>query len=249
MNIKNMIIENDYEFSLSEIKAAFFSFSLLGSVSASSSNSSISSYTSHKDNSIHLHSQQHDIIKICVLLFDTYKSMCFLSAEDKNSQPLSRQSTKESLLPGLTCLKEIFHDSIIIHSGSSSHNDYVKSLDAMIQKIGTDMIENSSESSPPNAKNSPSPSLKGINFDIKTPIKSTLIGDIVNKSSSNLSSSSASSASSSSTVTHVSQNLIAETPSTNANFKSFVFKGFNNFKDQSKDKISNFLITNKNSKK
>ncbi|RNA19957.1 hypothetical protein BpHYR1_051497, partial [Brachionus plicatilis] len=230
MNVKNMIIENDYEFSLSEIKAAFFSFSLLSTVSASSSNSSISSHSSHKDNSIHFQSQQYDIIKICVLLFDTYKSMCFLSGEDKNSQPISRQSARESLLPGLSCLKEIFHDSIIIHSGSSGQNDYVKSLDAMIHKIEAEMNENSSENSSPNSKNSqlsPSLTLKEINSEIKTPVKvsaGSLIGEIVNKGTSALSSSSASSASSASTVTSMNLNPVTETPNPNANFKSFVFK-------------------------
>ncbi len=35
----------------------------------------------------------------------------------------------------------------------------------------------------------------------------------------------------------------------NANVKSMFFKGINTFKDQSKDKFSNFLLTNKGFKK
>lgn len=252
MNIKNMIIENDYEFSLSEFKSAFFSFSLLSSVSTSSSNSSLSSHSSQKENPIQIHNQQNDIIKICVLLFDTYKSMCFLSTKDQNSQSVSRQSTRESLLPGLSCLKEIFQDSIIIHSGSSGQNDYVKSLDAMIHKIESDMYESSNENSPPNSTKSqlsPSPSFKRINTDYKTPVNTSIVSEIGNKGPGILLSTSPSSASSTNTAASLSQNQINESLTTNANFKSFVFKGFNNFKDQSKDKLSNFLITNKNLKK
>lgn len=247
-----MIIENDYEFSLSEFKSAFFSFSLLSNVSISSSNSSLSSHSSQKENPIHIHNQQNDIIKICVLLFETYKSMCFLSLDDQNSQPVSRQSTRESLLPGLSCLKGIFHDSIIIHSGSSGQNEYVKSLNAMIHKIESDMNDISNENSPPNSTNthlSPSPPLKIINSDNKTPVKTSIVGEIVSRNTGVVLSGSSSSASSTGTATPVCQNQINESLSTNGNFKTFVFKGFNNFKDQSKDKLSNFLITNKNLKK
>ncbi|CAF0796504.1 unnamed protein product [Brachionus calyciflorus] len=278
MNVKNIINENDYEFTLSEVTATFLTFSSQSpvSLSASSSNSSLSSsYSNLKENQFQMHqNQQQDIIKLCVLLYDTYQSICFSSEDNQKPLVISRQSIQESLLPGLSSLREIFHNCIIINTNtissnslSNNQNDYVKELDAMIHKIESiqNNITNSNDvnSSPLNTPNlgqvylSPSPSLKlKNNFNEKvSPLKvspGALISDFVNMGSNALSSSSASSFSSTSTVTSVTnqqQHNSVNENSTNGNLKSFVFKGFSQFKDQSKDKLSNFLLTNKSYKK
>lgn len=265
MNVKNVINDNDYEFSLAALTASFLAISSLSPASLSSS-SSCSSISSIKENQFQLQqNQQQDLIKICVLLFDTYQKICLTSDDNPKPISISRQSIQESLLPGLSCLREIFHNHIILNSTTSNSNDYVLLLDTMIHKIENMQTANSL---PNDLHTSPSlnnnlnsihstPTLSvntgSMNEINSSPLKvspGALVGDMFNATGVNvLSSSSASSFSSTSTVTSANQINGLSQNAENNNFKSFVFKGFSSFKDQSKDKLSNFLLTNKTFKK
>lgn len=90
---------------------------------------------------------QQDVIRICVLLFDNYKRLCLSSSTllvqqaDKNIYQiqLSRQSAKESILPGLITLKDIFQNKIISHQNTA--NELLQQIETMIQKIETMQLE------------------------------------------------------------------------------------------------------------
>lgn len=231
LQIKNVINDNDYEFSQSALTASFTSIS---SLSSSYSNNS----TSSKENQ---QNHQNDLLKICVLLFDIYQKLFSTNSENKIVH-ISRQSVQESLLPGLNCLKDIFLHNII---NSNSHNEYVQQLDNLMHKtdllqqhtnsqsdhqiIAMDSNQISSSNSMPvfNAGHQEASPLKLNNTLTNT--ATAALGDMVNASVSTLTSSNGS--------------------IDNTNFKSFVFKGITNFKDHSKDKLSNFLLTNKTFKK
>lgn len=271
MNVKNVINDNDYEFTLSAFAASFLALSSL-SPSSISASSSTSSNLSTKENQFQLQQgQQQDLIKICVLLFDTYQKLCMSSSDDVNQKPIyiSRQSIQESLLPGLSCLRDLFYNSIIINASSVSpgsisntQNDYVALLDSMIYKLEHIQIYTNEPSTSPIASGSsnsisitltPSPSVNIANNQFETssisPLKASpgsLVGDVINASVNALSSSSASSFSTAGIATPSNQSGVN---TDNSNFKSFVFKGITNFKDHSKDKLSNFLLTNKTFKK
>ena len=241
MQIKNVINDNDYEFTMSSLSASFVSISSLSSTGSnyslnSSSSSSIKDSNSpnvHHHHHHHHHNQQpnhqQDILKICVLLFDTYQK---ISKNNENKQVhISRQSIQESLLPGLNCLKDIFLNNVI-----STNNEYVQQLDQLIHKMEQTQQNyhhaepSSSQSSLLQVSNDSSSFQKSV-----TPLKvansvNTAVVDLVNVGVS--------------VLANTSSNSIAD----NANFKSFVFKGISNFKDHSKDKF-NFLMTNKNAKK
>lgn len=240
MQIKNVINENEYEFSQSALASSFASISSLSSNYLSTSLSTSSS--SSKENVLTHYS---DLLKLCVLLFDIYQKLFSTNAENKLVH-ISRQSVQESLLPGLNCLKDIFLHSVI---NSNAHNEYVQQIDQLIYK--TELIQqnttnsssehqilgslassfmSSSNSTPTILDSSVSLSpLKGLTNSSTITHTAAAIGDMVNAGVSTL-------AANGSTAD-------------NANFKSFVFKGISNFKDHSKDKLSNFLLTNKTFKK
>ncbi len=127
LQIKNAFSDNDYEFPLSAFSAAF---AQVNSASSSSLVSSSSSQISAKFNEHPNH--QQDVIKISVLIYDTYQRLC--TTHDINKVLyISRQSLQESLLPGLMCLREIFQNNVI--SSGPGHNEYVQQLDAIISSI------------------------------------------------------------------------------------------------------------------
>ncbi len=106
------------------------SFSQINSISSSTLASSSSSQISNKFNEHQNH--QQDIIKISVLIYDTYQKLC--TTQDINKVLyISRQSLQESLLPGLFCLRDIFQDHII--SSISGKNEYVQHLDTVISTV------------------------------------------------------------------------------------------------------------------
>jgi hypothetical protein len=306
MQIKNVINDNDYEFTLPSIAATFATITSLSSTSSPSTSSHMlasSSATSlSKENQHHTHPHHHqqDVLKICVLLFDTYLKLCTTTANESSKIVyISRQSIQESLLPGLICLKEIFENNVIASStatSSSITNDYAIQLELIINKVEQMFQQSSSSSSHTEAQsytptlsnanttnnnnnsynlnsNHSTPSIVATSNEVMTPnfktpttnaassitssINSQLsntaailtnqaantVGDLVNacgvavlSTTTNLATPNALSSS----TAHTEQN---------ANFKSFVFKGINNLKDQSKDKFTNFLLTNKSFKK
>jgi hypothetical protein len=84
MQIKNVIHDNDYEFSLS-------SFMALSSAMTASSTISFSTFNSSKDGQ---QSQQQEIQKICILLFDSYYKICMQTNSDQQSVYISKQSVQ-----------------------------------------------------------------------------------------------------------------------------------------------------------
>lgn len=124
MQIKNAINDNDYEFPVSAFATTFSKLATLSSTSVKSSSSPTISHTSSINH-------QQDLIKICALLYDTYRK---LVANESQTLYISRQSLQESLLPGLVCLRDIFQNNVI-NLASSSPNEYVLQLDQIISTI------------------------------------------------------------------------------------------------------------------
>lgn len=139
MQIKNVINDNDYDFPLSAVTLSFSKIASLSSSSLMTLSSSTLSQSSTTKMNDHQHHQQ-DVLKICVLLFDTYKKLC-TSQDDSNIVFISRQSLQESLLPGLVCLKEIFHNNIL---SPISPNDFALQLENIISKIEKMQISSTS---------------------------------------------------------------------------------------------------------
>lgn len=137
------------------------SISSISSISSQNSSSRVSSIDNNQQllqqqhSLTQQHNHQHDVIRICVLLFDNYQRLCLSSslpsttlAHIDHSIPhiqLSRQSAKESILPGLVTLKDIFQNKIIFsssnHSSSGQSNEFLQSIDSMIQKIESMQFE------------------------------------------------------------------------------------------------------------
>ena len=124
MQIKNAINDNDYEFPVSAFTVTFSKLATLSSSSVMSSSSSTLSQASTINH-------QQDLIKICTLLYDTYRK---LVANETETLYISRQSLQESLLPGLVCLRDIFQNNVI-NLASSTPNEYVLQLDQVISTI------------------------------------------------------------------------------------------------------------------
>ena len=273
MQIKNVIIDNDYEFTLSSVAASFSSISSSSTSPMFTSSSSTLSSSSRDKEPQHSHQHhQQDVLKICVLLFDTYKKLCTPNIENKTIS-ISRQSIQESLLPGLACLKEIFQNNVMTlsHNSPSSSNEFALQIEGIMSKVEqlqhqnstqgnvskidaqsfsplvtinntmnnlsqitpkitpTELITASNTLSTPQTNNSVTPA------SISVQAAST-VGDLVNAGVAVL------------TNTGNLTTPISTMANDNANFKSF-FKGINNLKDHSKDKFSNFLLTNKTFKK
>jgi hypothetical protein len=305
LQIKNVITDNDYEFSLASLNAilstsnstGYFTSSSTFSGNIKSTSTSISS-NSLKDNLNQQQQQNHqlDVQKICLLLFDAY--MKLYSTIDNDNEHLSevlisRQSIQESLLPGLSYLNDIFLNNVIISSSQqNTQNEFSIKLEGMQHKLESllqqqhhsdsqhthrSLANESSHqlvsSQSPRFNNissnhsTPATILNDLSVSIISPLKSTatLTGtniangasELINASVAALSSSSTSSISSnvgsvSTTQTqqnqHQQQQQQAQAQASSEIFKSFVFKGISNFKDHSKDKLSN-LLTNKNLKK
>ena len=233
LQIKNVINDNDYEFSQSSLAVSFASITSLSSSYLSSS------ALSSKENQQH---HQQDLLKICVLLFDIYQKLFSTNAENKLVF-ISRQSVQESLLPGLHCIRDIFLNNII---NSNVHNEHVQLLDQLIYK--SEMLHHNNSVSKSNDSNSEhhlfqAQSVSSVSTSNSTPT--------FNGQESPLSAHKAMTSFSSTTtaigdmVTANVSNLSINGAADNANFKSFVFKGITNFKDHSKDKLSSFLLTNK----
>lgn len=275
MQIKNVINENDYEFTISSFNVLYAALSASfrssyssqsfssapSTVSASSSTSSFvsSSAQAHSQNSPFASNHQQDVQKICVLLYENYcKLVSSASSEAVCPFLLSRQSIQESLIPGLNSLKDIFQTRII----NAHSNEFVHQLEKIIWKA-VEQINTShahlaniadqngspstmqSYSTPTTGSNSvvntttttPSSGLNELRTSPKTqPIE--LAGSSISAAISSTSTSSISSLG-----TNAAQQQQGDY------FKSFVFKGITNLKDQSKDKLSNFLSTNKTFKK
>ena len=229
LQVKNVINDNDYEFSQSSLAVSFASITSLNSSYLSSS------VLSSQENQQH---HQQDLLKICVLLFDIYQKIFSTNSENKLLY-ISRQSVQESLLPGLHCTRDIFLNNII---NSNVHNEYVQQLDQFIYKSemlhSTNSVSNSEHQKSQIAKaansfsTSNSTPILNVQESPLSPRKAitslsnatTALGDMVNANVSNLS---------------------VNGTTDNVHFKSFVFKGITNFKDHSKDKLSSFLLNNK----
>jgi hypothetical protein len=247
LQIKNVITENDYEFTMSAMTSTYLALTssqiqLNPNAIKSSSISSISSHNSVKTENQQNH--QQDVIKICVLLFDNYQKLCISSfGTDDSSHSnqlypihLSRQSAKESILPGLLILKDIFHNKII-QNNTHHQNEFLLAIENMIYKIEHMQSESPNTNTThrvltENMTNSP---IKASPVAINT---SGLVSDLVSASVSSISTLSAATTSSDLTSNlHLPEN----------NFKSLMFKGISNF-NHSKDKLSN-LLAQKNLKK
>ena len=139
MQIKNVINDNDYEFPLSAVTLTYPKIASLSSASLMSLSSSTLSQSSTTKMNDHQHHQQ-DVLKICILLYDTYKKLC-TTQDDSNIVYISRQSLQESLLPGLVCLKEIFQNNVI---SPTSSNEFVSQLESIISKIEKMQISSTS---------------------------------------------------------------------------------------------------------
>lgn len=114
--------------------------------------SSIGSKSSDTTTPAQQHNHQQDVMKICVLLFDIYQKLCLTTSlyHQTNEEPspiqLSRQSTKESILPGLTTLKDIFQNKVIQASSSQHHNDFLNTIDSMMHRVESMQFDSSSPS-------------------------------------------------------------------------------------------------------
>lgn len=314
MQIKNVITDNDYEFTLSSLTSTFLSItasfnnttnnsitssnsqlilsnsSTLTSIASSTSNQSIkdlklatTTATTTGGQAQPQTQQQQDIQKILALLFENYKAICLSTNSDLN---ISRQSIQESLLPGLSNLKDIFQHKIIINQiGSASsnnislQNDYVAQLDNIIHKLEQAQHENTnispiiSTTTSSNSHLTPSSILNDVSSTLSSsPLKispmsgiianginlsNAIVDTVVTYSTNNVTNTgpgvlSSLASSSNSSISSNNSNMIQNGQNNNennANFKSFVFKGITNFKDQSKDKLSNFQLANKLFKK
>ena len=264
MQIRNVINENDYEFSISSFTSSLKSLNQQASpkstISTTStiSNSSSSSVGSNRE-SLQQHNQQLDVQRICALVFSIYQKLCLTSIENgqQSNISISRQSIKESMIPGLLNLKDIFQNNIIPSSYSNNHNEFISQLDHMMNRLENSHFTKESTPSP----NTNNLYINNSNSQIFTPVttheqtaKLTVNSgsnavltesNILNAASTTSLSSINNAISGSLNVGAVSQNGTTD----NSNFKSFVFKGINNFKDHSKDKLSIFLLTNKTFKK
>ena len=269
MQIRTVINDNDYEFTISSFTSSLKSLNQqtsprpTTSTSSALSSASSSSFNSNRENLIQ-QSQLQDIQKICALVFNIYQKLCLPNAnENAQNISISRQSIKESLIPGLINLKDIFQNNII-HSGSlNSQNEYVLQLEQIMNRIEHAQHYSNIESTPSPAPNNTLYS-NSANSHSLTPVtthekvvtnSATLlnsatteasVSDLVNAFSTSSLSSINSAITNSFNSSAVNQN---GAPGDNSNFKSFVFKGITNFKDHSKDKLSNFLLTNKTFKK
>lgn len=274
MQIKNVINENDYEFSISALTASFLSISSGNSALSSSNLFKENSNQSSMSSSTNIQSHQQDIQKICMLLFDIYQILCqSTNTSNINHIYISKQSIHESLLPGLNCLRDIFHNKIIHNSSSGqtsqNPNDYVQHLDTLIHKF--ELIHQQINSQQHNDSGSfSSPILNTLNFSSAlisnyispqtqntdanmnmSPMKvspSTLSNSTIVPESAGLSSASNSSISSLNNGPKTQNGSINNMNTQDNNFKSLVFKGITNFKDH-KDKFNSFLLTNKTFKK
>ena len=260
MQIRNVINDNEYEFSLASFSSSLkllnqqMSPRAATSTTSTLSNSSSSSFNSNRENLQQQQTQQQDIQRICALVFNIYQKLCLTSNENNLQQniSISRQSIKESLIPGLLNLRDIFQNNII--HNSNSQNEYVTQLDFIMNRLEHPNLKNESSSSP-NANNL---YLNNSNSNSLTPVSThepktvTSLGSATNDASRNDILSTISSTSLSSINNAISGSLnigtITQNGTDNANFKSFVFKGITNLKDHSKDKF-NFLMTNKTFKK
>jgi hypothetical protein len=307
MQIKNVITDNDYEFTLSSLTSTFLSItvsfqnttntsiassnsqlflsnsSTLTSIASSTSTQSIKDLKTSSAAGQPQTNQQQDIQKILALLFENYKTLCLSTNNDMN---ISRQSIQESLLPGLSNLKDIFQHKIIINQvGSASsnnislQNDFVAQLDNIIHKLEQAQHENTnispiiSTTTSANNHLTPSSILNDVSSTLSaSPIKispmsgiianginlsNAIVDTVVTYSTNNVANTgngvlSSLASSSNSSISSNNSNMIQNGQNNNennANFKSIVFKGINNFKDQSKDKLSNFQLANKLFKK
>ncbi len=278
MQIKTVINDNDYEFHLTALSSIYQSLGSLHSTSftsAASSHSIASSTASSSTYSLkdtviisshqQIQNQQQDLARICVLLYDIYIKMCLPQPHDQLVNIyISRQSIQESLLPGLSCLHEIFHTKVIITSGGqnlSSNNSLItltnqNEFATQVDRIATRMEQLMQSDSSPNLAVT-----SNVDSVSSTPVKSLNLNSIAANSAATLASvnanitdlvssgvSALSTANLTTPVTTIASQL-TNINTENSNFKSFFSKGISNFKDQSKDRFSNFLLTNKNAKK
>lgn len=263
MQIRNVINDNEYEFSIASFSSSLkllnqqMSPRAATSTTSTISNSSSSSYNSNRESLQQQQTQQQDIQKICALVFNIYQKLCLTTTgNEANLQQnisISRQSIKESFIPGLLNLRDIFQNNII-HS-NNNQNEYVTQLDFIINRLEHPNLRNESTSSPITnniySNNSNSHSLTPVSTletktvsSLNSAISETSRNDILNVISSTSLSSINNAISGPLNIGSIVQNGAAD----NANFKSLVFKGITNFKDHSKDKF-NFLLTNKTFKK
>jgi hypothetical protein len=272
-----VINDNDYEFHLSTLNSIYQSLSSLNTTSFTSTSSSHSIASSAASSSTYslkdtviisshqqIQNQQQDLARICVLLFDIYIKMCLPQPHDQLVHIyISRQSIQESLLPGLSCLHEIFHNKVIISGGQNlssnnslvtltNQNDFASQVDRIASRVEQMMQMDASPNLAvtSNMDSASSTPVKTINLNsIAVNSAATLasvnanITDFVNSGVSALSTSTLSTPMT--TIANQLTNMNAD----NSNFKSFFSKGISNFKDQSKDRFNNFLLTNKNAKK
>lgn len=155
MQIKNGLDDNDYDFTLASFSATFTALTTAAAPlpASSISSSSIASL----GNGQREPAQHNDLLKICVLLYDTYVKLCTINVSESPGQTpiqISRQSIHESLLPGLNCLREIMVDNITVpSSSSSSSNEFLQRLEQIITKI--DMLQQAHLNSSVESSSSP----------------------------------------------------------------------------------------------
>jgi hypothetical protein len=294
MQIKTVINDNDYEFHLSSLNSIYQSLGSLNTTSftsssaansaASSSHSiastitgSSSTYSAKDTAAVNSHqqiqNQQQDLARICVLLFDIYQKMCLPQPHDQLVNIyISRQSIQESLLPGLSCLFEIFHNKIIMPTGFASNNslstltNHNNEFSAQIDRIAARVEKMMATDASPNLAVTSTVDALSVSLNA-TPTKAaaTAVANLnsaaaatlatVNANLSDLMSSGVNALSNTAQLTTPVTTMASQLTTgiggsaENSNFKSFFSKGISSFKDQSKDRFSNFLLTNKNAKK
>jgi hypothetical protein len=274
MQIRNVINDNEYEFSLASFTSSLKSLNQQQASPKSVKSASFSTTNSNYQRDMLLQHQQsiqqQDIQIICALVFNIYQKLCLSTSNDTSITFISRQSIKESLIPGLINLREIFQHHIIQNISNGNHqNEFVAQLDLIMNKLEHSHL--TSESTP---LASPNVTHNSNSHIYTTPVTTTTTITITpnhnhdtialsQKTASNLSSninkeSSFESLSVNNTISGqpnnngqpvqgvINQNGMLDG---NSNFKSFVFKGIASFKDNSKDKFSNFLSTNKTFRK
>jgi hypothetical protein len=288
MQVRNIISDNDYEFKLTSLINTFQSLVPIKPCSSTSdnNNSSVNSFSlsappsqmfsstllssSSSSSSVGTQSfkssHQQDIQYMSILLFDTYRTLCINLSSMKNKS-ISNQSIKESILPGLNCLKDIFENKVSSSSDNGGVNEFCQQLDIIIKAIQKNeddsSVNNSSKISHlPDQINSLAISTKSFlsstvnNTDYVVGAASALMSNTVNaaqqltQQQKTISPSNSTSSSASITTPTATNNVPQTTPTTeSANFKSYVFKGISSFKDNSKDRFTNFLTTNKSNNK
>ena len=230
IQIKNVINENDFEFSMSAMTSNYLSMTRQTTANTAIGSASATSISSVKAENQPNH--QQDVIKICVLLFDNYQKLC-MPPSNTDEINLSRQSARESILPGLVILKDIFHNKII---QISNQNEFLSAIETMINKI--EYVQSDTQHATPSKAAQLENAIRTAS-SISVSTSGSLVNDLVSASVSSLSPLSL--------VNNINSSDLSSNLPENNNFKSLMFKGISNF-NHSKDKLSN-LLTQKNLKK